>query len=834
MRLKWRAMACCCWVRVFVALVMMALCARVSLAANGDLVQGEIVSMGIGGVNGLGGKYRPGAWVPVRVRLENRSGKQIAVRLGVEQVDLDGDKVLSLGQKVILDAADVEGRDFWVYYWPRPDDQLLGAASVVVMDESGNQVIATIAAPTPKGGLANVGIPKRDPDSSQGCRWVVVLGPQGAGFASYNKAYGGTEATWVSLVDRAESMPDNALGLDGVDTIVWEAEKVRVSDVPAEFQLKAMLEWVRSGGHLIISVSSQAQEFLKGGDALRAAMPMTFTGLREVELSSLSPYFGGNALRLSTAKISQVTGTLRADAKAVSGTNLKEFVQNPLAVTGVYGRGAVTVITVDASNGDIQQGVMADEDWMGFWNQMAGWRGRGDAMIMGAELYDAKRKVADTLGTSGVPPVTMPPAELDLGANIPMQVDVTEFTERGVLVAVLFLLVYWLAAGPIGHLVLRMYKVVHWSWWVFGGTVVVATGLAGAVVMFMHLTNYDLRHRTFVLGTVNSKEITALGYYGVFAPVNGPLNVTEPDTGEGRPGLNYLAPMAVDTPDGVKPFADPQSYDLYDETPTIARPIFRSTLKKLQGRWNGERSGIDGTAEFVQQADWSKSAPLKGSLVNHSGYDLKDVRVFVHRPAQSVTAESDSNVYKADDWPAGGTLDLEKGLKPLYLGNATSRSVKLSELLNWMTHRIADSATIGVHVTGVQDTSLTPEEGAVADGESKDMLFTLFNARQPDRLQDAVRVDPSRDFARGADCTKMLYAAGAIIVGRAGDIAKSNYVPSPVPLTVNNRVLEGKGEVTFAWALPLKNVVVPQDELIRQEPAAGVRAGSRSIPPEGQ
>ena len=92
------------WMRlgwVWAALVMvLALAGRAAAqdeeasASNGP-VKGEVVSIGIGGIEGKGGLYRPGSWVPVRVRLENRSGKVVTGRLGVEQPDLDGDKATS-------------------------------------------------------------------------------------------------------------------------------------------------------------------------------------------------------------------------------------------------------------------------------------------------------------------------------------------------------------------------------------------------------------------------------------------------------------------------------------------------------------------------------------------------------------------------------------------------------------------------------------------------------------------------------------------------------------------------------------------------------------------
>ncbi|MGN6370791.1 MAG: hypothetical protein ACTHN5_21260 [Phycisphaerae bacterium] len=821
MQVKFRANAWLrLWLLLMLTMVFLVGASREVAAASGDLVQGEVVSLGIGGINGLAGKYRPGAWVPVRVRLENRSGKQLAVRLGVEQVDLDGDKVLSLGQKIILDTTNVEGRDSWIYYWPRPDDELRGASSVVVLDESGSQVLATIPAPAPKSGLSNVGLPQRDPDSMQACRWVVVLGPQWAGWGSFNKSYGGTEATWVSFVDRADGLPDNALGLDGVDTIFWEADKIRVSDLPADFQLKAILDWVRSGGHLIISVSTQAQEFLKGGDHLAEAMPITFTGLREVDLRALAPLFG-NELRLSTAKISQATGQLRPDAKMVANTNIGAFNDNPLAVTGTYGRGAVTVLTIDASNPDLNQGVAEDHNWMGFWNRIVGWQGRNDQMMSQNEyntIVDAaKKKINANNDTSVPPPVTMPPNEIDLGHDIPQQIDVAEFTHLGIAVAVLFLGIYWLAAGPIGHLVLRMNKVVHWSWWIFGATVIVATFLAGVVVMFVHLTNYDLRHKTYVLGTVNSQDVSAVGYYGVFAPVNGKIEVDQPVSGTPADpiGINYLAPLDVVTPEGVKPFADPQTYDVVDETPNTVAPVFRSTLKKLQGRWTGKLPGIDGTAEFVASGNWGATLPIKGTLTNHTGYDLYDVELVIRRPMQEAQAPWPSYLFRPGDgkWKSGEAIDLAKSLTPEFRGT-TRLPINLGELLNWMAHYRTGSNTIGVHMgPGQSDPFFNNGDAVNAAKNADDELgLALFSARIPDALNDQVRVEPAREFARAADATKLLNAAGAVIIARAGDIARSDYVASPVPITVNNRRLPGKGEITFVWALPLTHVTATIQE----------------------
>ncbi len=51
--------------------------------------------------------------------------------------------------------------------------------------------------------------------------------------------------------------------------------------------------------------------------------------------------------------------------------------------------------------------------------------------------------------------------------------------------------------------------------------------------------------------------------------------------------MNYLAPMCMPTLESVKPFADPQNYTLLNEKTNATSPVFRNTLKKMQGTVDG-------------------------------------------------------------------------------------------------------------------------------------------------------------------------------------------------------------------------------------------------------
>ena len=565
----------------------------------------------------------------------------------MQEPDLDGDKTLSLGPKFILQSTDVDGRLLWTYYWPRPNDyDLNGIKSVLVLDESGSQVLATVTTPNGQAGTAGIG--KSDGETARSMRFVVILGDRRMGWSSYTKAWGGTEGVRFAWIQNPDQMPDDVKGLDGVDVIVWQADAVKPSDLPPEFQQKAMLEWVKAGGHLIVSVGTQGQEFLKAGSQLVDAMPLAITGTREMKFEALASFPGcallGSGQPSAQVPFIQSIGTIKAGARPISGGAFGPFADHPLAVTGLYGRGAITVLTFNAGNPDMEAALTA-HNWIEFWNLVAGWQ--SGTILTAGEYEEARKHDPDVVANS--------PRQIELGGDITSLVDVTEVTQVRILVSVLFLGLYWLLAGPIGHLILRHYRVGHWSWWIFGGTVVVATGIAGVVVFFLHVTQYEVRHKSFVLGTVNSREVTVAGFYGVYAPLSGGVQLQQPDLPNAG-AMNYLVPLSIPTSDEIKPFADPQSYDISVEHPATISPIFRSTLKKMQGRWTGNLPGIDGSAAFTKDA----AHELQGELVNNSGYDLEDVRLVVYRPSE--THLGNSHLYTLAAWKNGVHVKLETDL----------------------------------------------------------------------------------------------------------------------------------------------------------------------------
>jgi hypothetical protein len=784
--------------------------------AHAQAIKGVITSVGIGGRDGIGGVYREGSWVPVQVSLRNLTPSPFVGHLAVQQIDLDGDKVMTVGPEFVLPPG-VDERTLWTYFWPRPDylsaqNEINGPSggitSVLVLDKS-QQVITSIKTPLqgdrPVAGARAI-VPEED---SRSTRFVVVLGKDFAGWKSFERMYGGTEAVLPVFITSPNALPDRVLGLDGVDVIVWDADAVRVSDVAPEFQLEAMLQWVKAGGHLIISVGTQGQEFQKAGSKLLDALPLTITGTRDIKVGDLDVFVPwGTILSKDDKLLVQVVGELKPYARAVVGQQpaaepeleKRPFADHPLVVTGQYGHGAISVVTLDVSNPELMA-TMSERDWISFWTAAAGWR--PGTFFTAAQVKQSNEAEAQRPPGPGFNPqiaaIARSPAEIRLGKSISQDVDVKDVTIVRLLVAMAFLALYWLLAGPVGHLVLRQYKVVHWSWWIFGGVVVLATAIAGSVVLVLHVNAYDVRHRTYVLGTVNSNQATAVSFYGVYAPVSGPVEIQQPDTG----GLNYVAPMCMPTVADVKAFADPQSYELSAEKPSVAQPVFRNTLKKMQGRWTGTVPGISGGADFGA----SLTRPLTGTLTNNSGCDLQGVQVIVRVPRAETSPDlgGHSYLYVVDQvWRKGETLDLEKALAldlleyPVRPGSVETAL----QAIGWKKKETEYRGGIRGSRTSIPRED--PRWRIMDRGWRDELLFLLADARDLDDLNDEERCELVRGVGRMTDCTKVLRAAGALIVAHADNVA------SPVPLSVNDKTVAGKGSVVFAWALPVGGPV-PRD-----------------------
>ncbi len=804
---------------ILIRLGLMIVLLLLAVPAYGQAVTGEIVSVGLGGEGGGEGMYRQGCYVPVKVLLTNASGRNMDIYLAVEQTDADGDKIVSMSKRQTLNATDSR-RSFWFYYWPRQDDEGDGTHTVMVLDAAKNP-LTTIN--VPNGHSAN-GLPPIDESQEHSNRMVVLLGNKADGFEQYVAprrssmstygAKGGNATVRFTGISRADDFPDDVQGLDGVDVVIWACQNVPVADMRDEFQLKALLDWVRMGGHLILSVGTDYSELQDARHAeLRDALPMRFTGTRQLDDSSILEQLENGTTPPISIKMTQVVGTLAPGAHVVSLSPLQKG-QAPLLVSRRYGAGTISLLTVDLAMPDLA-GALPDTRWLQFWQNTACW---GGTMMTKAEVeMDAK------LPRSGSEPTEVH-AGLDM--DVASAIDLKSKTVVRLLLAVFFLAVYWLIAGPVGHIVLRIYKKVHWSWWIFGATVVVASAVAIATVSFMRLGSYELKHRTYVVGTVGNSEALVVGYYGLFSPTEHRVKVELP------PGQGYIVPFTdcLATTSGTFP---PETYTLENGLETVEgehsfqRPNgisfpARSTLKKLQARWYGSlatdqsfgaldvrarvyRNPVPVITRDKEKDDSALAAYrdhlLVGALRNRTPYTLDDVMVIAYADRDDIKS---AQIYDfKGGWKPQADMDLARDLQ--HRETPSERYVnQLGEMLRLTGISYAkENKGASVPSMGGSDWLKEADERSfvATQNNPRELLCSLLDMRNAEGPRQD-RAELIRQFSRGIDRSATLRASHLLILA----VVKSEHdktspaIPSPLELTVDGTKLAGDGDIYFAWS----------------------------------
>ncbi len=218
--------------------------------------EGEVESIGFAGL------YRPNCWTPLKLRLTSKTTQARDYIIQVIQEDIDGDHV-SYTRPVTLNGSPEGGRNeeqAWTYFIPQPHGlwdprsqltpgEMSERIRVFLCSKSGQQ-LTPIAIPPATPILRNINAPGLF-NSNRGSRLILVIS-SGTAWPFLDDVYYGSRGINEELVFQralAGELPDNVIGYQAVDSIVWlNPEPGRLSnDV-----LAAILDYVREGGRLVI------------------------------------------------------------------------------------------------------------------------------------------------------------------------------------------------------------------------------------------------------------------------------------------------------------------------------------------------------------------------------------------------------------------------------------------------------------------------------------------------------------------------------------------------------------------------------------------------------
>jgi len=781
-------------------------------------VRGEVESIGFGGE----GYYRPECWTPMVIRLKSQISDPAEYRIEVHQQDLDFDHVIYVKDGITLNG---QAEQRWeVCFLPQPTkggladpnsnnpiQDLQDKLRVYLTNKEGTRQLLQLPITSP---VQSLEVTATGFTRVKGNKLILSVtdGSSRPAWSEYAGAIGLIEKPVVVPTD-PRSLPQSVLAYQAVDAVIWMSGDAHILTDQGSKQLAAIHQWVRQGGSLVVCQPAG------DGDRKNIApfadlLPILWQDNGEWRVSTanqntLQPLitlaqYRNQSNQQEFNKHWKLKGEFpfaRAIAKpdavvdemiAWDGAGGKDV--TPYMARMPCGLGCVTWVAQDLGNRAITG--PDTTGWPYVWDKVFGWR--NDTRIPQDQTEVDRKAYEETFQISSV----------DLGYA---QLRGVEFGAKGaglIVLAIFFFIVYWIVAGPGTYLVLTGRHRKELSWTAFGVTAMVATLITVLLVRLVLRGSAEIHHATDLRVAEGQEAQPAIAYsrIGLYIPRDGAQRVSLAETSSQL--VSWLTPMSISPsylPDNEFPANLDYQVPVREEAsadPVAIEVPFRSTLKKLQAKWCGDKTAriTGGAAKLTPGATVYQS--IQGSLGNGTGVDLKNVYFAFH-----FTGEQDYMLY-VPLWPKGSAIDLGRRLAGAYRlrSDPEDNSSEVAEpgsgkdvreyLESWAVYW-------GRTLSGVKE-NLDDLNQAVPISFP---ALSLFDRLPPIRNNKESTTSAQTLFRRGA---RNLNMSQALMAGELVVLAQADNQPLPFPLDVNGDRVEGVGTVFYQFALPLERVSVPR------------------------
>ncbi|NQU74713.1 MAG: hypothetical protein HQ546_00190 [Planctomycetes bacterium] len=727
--------------------VVMFSCAISGLSADARAAPAVQIEEAVIGFDGL---YRCGRMVPVFVAIRNTLTVPFEGQLQAEQGDDDGDR-MRWRTDAILGPKQRQWR--MVLICPRPEAIERGDVTVSVIDAGGTQVDGFSLAGTDD--KSRQLLRRRPMAMPAGRRVVGVVGSSTGVFGrlstpdNRSEAKAHTTEPMYAVAVPIQYIPAMWQGLDMLDVLYWDDPRPQALDAD---QQRAIAQWVRRGGQLVVGLGAGAQQFVSD------------TG----ELTELLP--------VQMAQIAQQVDDLHSLGEALLGKRYR----NQLA------RGA-SVVDVHPKKGAWP--------WVGPGNTgrplLYRWaRGAGSVTVMcttlqGAGLAEAPWPFEQALAALvGVRTLDTPVSEQFpslIGRVFSSQLDSAGVGGLLVGLVALMTIAYALATGPGTWFYACLKGRRHQSWWLFAAAALAAT--AGSVMLSLFSIRGASVSNALILDLpAGSSYGVVQGYFGLYVPAHRMASVQLQDDPYGQ-----LVPMINPERSDTGGYPDVRSYDLHlADMGTASAPI-RRTIKRFAMTWVGDISRPGGGLETVEGSmqvapvlyeskkpgvEPTKVWEISGSVTNNLPVDLTEAVLIYACPNQEPSESC--RVVKLGQLGSGKTVTFDSGKLAQANNIADSPVLTLKEFHEDLCKRL-----------GLRAFAL---EGPMrVDFLSQVQLMTTLGLYdQPSTMQE----DPGPLLVREA--LSRLDRSDQLRPGRAMLIAKATaYMPAKIKFDSRNTELTG-------------------------------------------
>ncbi|MHC5027132.1 MAG: hypothetical protein ACYTGR_10280, partial [Planctomycetota bacterium] len=401
---------------------------------------------------GVGGMYRPGSVTAIRLNLTSNLSEPTSVWVQVELPNADGD-LAEYGRSIGMAPGDT--RLLWIYV-PLPPDYEGEPLLVRAFEENGVEhgkslggtrisggANGRVAAPISMiGGVTTDGktLFLRQYSNQRGLRGTSLFANEDTQFVGFG----------------INDLPDRWEGLLGFEAIAWNGARVSELKTP---EGEALLDYIQRGGHFVVSLANDGLDWPIGnpsalgvfGDLMPVKAPLKEPdGVALGTLLQVTSKHDATGLPagLATKRIEAHTfGNLLEDGCTAENYYDPLIALDDgriLAVQRTFGFGRITILGLDLASTDlttINGAVQADT----LWNRILGRRIDTPSARELAEIETARRLQRSL------------PAQNAIGGGqlIQQLTNLSKQATRGLLVAFVLFIAYWVVAGPGGFIVLK-------------------------------------------------------------------------------------------------------------------------------------------------------------------------------------------------------------------------------------------------------------------------------------------------------------------------------------------------------------------------------------------
>jgi hypothetical protein len=715
---------------------------------------------------GIGNNWRPGDVTPLYVTVTSKANEPTQAWLQWEVPDADGDLVL-WGRALTI--APMGSTQAWLYAPTHGWDTGRTVWTLRLRELVDN---------VPTGEL---GLTRFSPQSvgastvSNRSGLIAVCGTRRLGLAGYLPTTPEVKHENTLIVSGLNSsgLPDAWPSYEYLEALVW-------ADATPKFtfrQEQSIEEWVLRGGHFVISLPSIGDPWALGSQSaplvhLTEGVQVSVT---ELPLQALLPILGRTTIEKQMNVTVRVFGNIQ-DTWYPGVTPLIWLEDGTvIAVQKMYGFGAVTIIGVDLTNGQLASLGLPKTSL--FWNPILGKRTETPS------AYTLQTLQVENRLSPSIPVVAI----LSAGKMIAHAIAMSTTAGGKLGTAFLLIIAYWLIGGPLGMYVLHKRKKRQWSWVFFVATACVFTLVTWFLATSTSRVSIPLQHVSVIDHVYGGNGQRVNGWFSLFLPQFGNAEI-ELDGSTNNLLLPWSPPNASMTPD----FIDKREVTVnIDQVPHTFDQPSRATTANFSYQWIGGiehpyyNSLIRIVPEHIPNANQQQ---LQGAIVNNASSTIHDVTIIWvsgERATKQINGSVLRNMYawRVPTWASGESIDF-----------SSLKANDTSAFANAVNYRYGIEDRFGV-------SNLSPKVW-----RTKMEMLSLYSHLTPPvyRKKAEDKQGPAshhsiREGGRALDLSMWFSRPCIIVMGFMQN--------APIPVEISrdgDEILESQGTTMIRWVYPLE------------------------------